>query len=206
MRLGLFGGSFDPVHNGHLLLAETCREAARLDQVLFMPACVPPHKRDRSLSTATQRLEMLRLAIGGNEHFALSSLELDRGGVSYTVDTLHQLHAEDSARELCLLLGADSLKDLPLWREPAEICRLAELIVVRRPGLPPLDFSILSPFVAAERIERFERSQVEMPLMELSSTDLRQRAATGRSLRYRTPRAVEAYIHTHHLYQSADSS
>ncbi len=202
MRRGIFGGSFDPVHNGHLLLAECCREVATLDQIMFMPASVPPHKQDRQLTTSRQRVEMLELAIGGNESFAISTLELDRGGVSFTVDTLRQLQADYPADEFFLMLGADSLRDFPTWREPAEICRLATLLVCRRGGLPPLDFNVLQDFVSVERLDYFAACQVEMPLVEISSTDLRLRAAEDRSLRYRVPRAVEEYIRYHALYRS----
>lgn len=136
MRLGIYGGTFDPIHYGHLLLAECCREQCQLDQVWFMPAEVPPHKQAQPLTAGRQRVEMLQLAIGGHEAFAVSRLELERGGVSFTVDTLAQLHQEDPTRELFLLLGADSLLDLPNWREPERICSLATLVVVGRPGRP----------------------------------------------------------------------
>jgi nicotinate-nucleotide adenylyltransferase len=202
MRRGIFGGSFDPVHLGHLILADSCREAAGLDRIVFMPAAVPPHKRDRQLTSPQQRIEMLKLATGGNEHFELSTLELDRGGVSYTVDTLRQLRERHLDDELFLLLGADSLRDFPTWREPGEICELATLLVCRRGGLPPLDFGVLGDLVPADRREYFARCQIEMPLIEISSTDLRQRAADGRSLRYRVPRAVEEYIRQQGLYKT----
>ena len=134
MRLGIFGGSFDPVHYGHLLLAETCREACRLDEVWLIPAAVPPHKRDREISPARQRIDMLELALAGNDHLRVSTLEIDRGGVSYTVDTLRAIKDDRPAADLFFLMGADSLRDLSTWREPAEICRLAYPLVVRRSG------------------------------------------------------------------------
>lgn len=200
MRVGIFGGSFNPIHQGHLLLAECCRESAQLDQVLFLPAAVSPLKQDRPLAAAKQRIEMIELAIGGHQPFELSTLEIDRGGISYTVDTLRTLTAQRPADEWFFLLGADSIRDLPRWREPAEICRLATLLVVRRGGLPPVDYDVLSPFVSVERRDYFRSLEVEMPLMEISSTDLRQRIAAGRSVRYRMPRAVEEYIRQQRLY------
>ena len=154
------------------------------------------------MSSAKQRTEMLQLAIGGHEAFELSTLELDRGGVSYTVETLRQLTAERPGDELFLLLGADSLRDLPQWREPGEICRLANLVVVRRGGLPPLDYEVLREFVEPARRDFFRSLQVTMPLIELSSTEIRRRAAAGLSLRYRVPRAVEEYIRQQKLYQT----
>src|SRR6185295_17160585 len=202
MRLGVFGGTFDPVHYGHLLLAECCRETCRLDQVWFMPAATPPHKLERSLSPGAMRAEMLELAVSGHASFVVSRLELDYGGVSYTVDTLDRLKQEDPARELFFLMGADSLADFPTWKEPARICELATLVVVRRGGAPPLDFQVLQPLAAGARIGEMIRHQVEMPLVGLSSSEMRTRISQGLSIRYRTPRAVEKYIETHGLYRT----
>ena len=201
MRLGIFGGSFDPVHYGHLLLAETCREQCRLDQVWFLPAGVPPHKQTRTLAPAKARVEMLELAVAGNEHFAVSTLEIERGGVSYTVDTLRTLKERQPGDELFLLMGADSLREMITWREPAEICRLAIPVVAHRAGSPEPDFGVLSPLVSTQRLAEIRSHQVEMPIVDLSSTELRQRSAEGRSLRYRTPRAVEKYIEAQGLYR-----
>ena len=202
MRLGLFGGSFDPVHYGHLLLAECSREALGLDEVWLMPAAIPPHKRGRQLAPARQRLEMLELALAGHEQLRSSALEIERGGVSYTVDTLAEIHALHQGALLFLLMGADSLRDLPTWRDPERICALSLPAVVRRGGSPEPDFSVLAPLVPAERLAIIRTAQVEMPLVELSSTDLRERASSGKSLRYRTPRAVENYIETQGLYRT----
>jgi nicotinate-nucleotide adenylyltransferase len=202
MRLGIFGGSFDPVHYGHLLLAETCREQCRLDRVWFMPAALPPHKQSRVLAPAKARVEMLELAISGNERFAVSTLELDRTGVSYTVETLRAITTQQPVDELFFLMGADSLHEFATWREPAEICRLAIPVVVHRADSPPPDFTVLSKLVSPERLAKIRAHQVEMQIIDLSSTDLRLRAAEGKSLRYRTPRAVEKYIETQGLYRS----
>src|SRR5262245_62009417 len=120
-RLGIFGGSFDPVHNGHLLLAECCREQCRLDEVWFLPAAAPPHKLGHVLAPAKARIEMLELAISGHEAFRVSPLEIERGGVSYTVETLRAIALQEPQAALFLLMGADSLRDLPTWREPEEI-------------------------------------------------------------------------------------
>ncbi|HUE74027.1 MAG TPA: nicotinate-nucleotide adenylyltransferase [Pirellulaceae bacterium] len=201
MRLGIFGGSFDPVHYGHLLLAESCREQCRLDRVWFLSAAVPPHKQSRILAPGKARVEMLELAISGNEHFAVSTVELDRGGVSYTVETLQTITAQQPGDELFLLMGADSLYELATWREPAVICSLAIPVVVHRADSPPPDFTVLRKLVSPARLSEIRSHQVEMPIIDLSSTDLRQRAAEGRSLRYRTPRAVEKYIETQGLYR-----
>lgn len=202
MRLGIFGGSFDPIHYGHLLLAETCREQCRLDQVWLLPAAVPPHKRRRELTDAKHRIEMLKLAIAGHEAMAVSTLEIERGGVSYTVDTLAAIAEQVPGSTLFFLMGADSLRDLPTWREPRRICELAVPAVVHRSGAPERDFQVLKDLVSAERLSEFRAAQVEMPIVEISSTDIRQRIAAGRSIRFRTPRAVEKYIETHALYRA----
>src|SRR5262245_18934501 len=191
MRLGIFGGSFDPVHYGHLILAECCRETLRLDEVWLVPAEVPTHKQSREREAGKHRMQMLELALGGHEQMRASDIEIARGGVSFTVETLAAVREKQPAAELFLLMGADSLRDLPTWREPGRICELAILAVVRRAGGVEPDFSVLGPLVSGERLSAIRAAQVEMPLVELSSTDLRQRAANGRSLRYRTPRAVE---------------
>ena len=204
MRLGLLGGTFDPVHYGHLLLAECCREQCRLDAVWFLPAAVPPHKQDRELTPAGQRIEMLKLAIAGNPAFSVCRYETDRGGVNYTVDTLTHVSEEDPSRELFFLLGADMLLDLPQWRNAPRVCELALPIVVRRPGCDPIDFDCLRGIASPERIELIRRQRVEMPEIGISGTDLRRRVSLGQSIRYRVPRAVEMYIETHGLYQQPE--
>jgi len=201
MRLGIFGGSFDPVHYGHLLLAETCREQARLDEVWFVPNALSPLKRDHPPAAPKHRLEMLQLAIGGHEAFRVSTIELDRGGISFTVDTLAEIGREQSSAELFFLLGGDSLADLPLWREPGRICELAQPLIVRRHGSPEPRYEALQGLLSAERLENVRHLTVQMPIIELSSTDLRRRVASGQSIRFRTPRAVEKYIESNGLYQ-----
>ena len=199
MRLGIFGGTFDPIHLGHLILAETVREACRLDQVLFLPARISPLKQQTAPTEARHRLEMVRLAIAGHPAFQVDDLELRRSGPSYTVDTLRHLHAQRPDDELFLMIGADSLADLSRWREPRELLDLAQLVVVNRGDTLP-------DLTAFER--EFQRTTagvvdvVNMPPVDISATELRARAATGRSIRYRTPRAVEMYILEHRLYRS----
>jgi nicotinate-nucleotide adenylyltransferase len=206
MRLGIFGGSFNPAHYGHLLLAECCREACALDQVWLIPALVPPHKQEQVLAPAKSRLEMLELALAGNQQLRPSAIEIERGGVSYSVDTLAAIAEQQPGVELFLLMGADSLPELATWRDPRRICELAVPVVVRRRGSPEPDLAALAPLVSPERLAEVRRIQVEMPLIELSGTDLRRRAAAGQSLRFRTPRAVEQYIQTQGLYRNAARS
>ncbi len=200
MKLGIFGGSFDPVHFGHLLLAECCREQRGLDAVWFLPAAVPPHKRDRELTPARQRVEMLKLAIAGNPAFSVCPYETNRGGVNYSVDTLTHIHEEDPGRELFFLMGEDMLLDLPHWKQPERVCQLSLPVVVHRAGMPPLDFSCLRAVITPERIEEIRRCQVEMPEIGLSGSDIRRRVAAGKSILYHTPRAVEKYIVRHKIY------
>lgn len=201
MRLGVFGGSFDPVHYAHLLLAESCREQQQLDRVVFVPSAAPPHKRDRELTSAESRLAMLELAIAGHEPFTVSRCEVDRAGVNYTVDTLRHFRTEHPKAELFFVLGADMLLDLPTWREVGQVCELATIVAVRRAGVAEPDFGGLNGVVRPERIQWFREHQVEMPALGLSSTEIRRRVAAGRSIRYMTPRAVEKYIETHGLYR-----
>jgi nicotinate-nucleotide adenylyltransferase len=144
---------------------------------------------------------MLKLAIGGHEAFRVSEIELARGGVSYTVETLETVHRERPEAELFLLLGADSLVDLPTWRDPRRICELAIPATVGRPGSPPPNYSPLAEFVEPVRLKEFERYHVEMPQIGISSRDLRRRVSEGRSIRYQVPRAVERYIESAGLYK-----
>ncbi len=191
MRVGIFGGTFDPVHLAHLVMAEQCREQAKLDRVLFMPAARPPHKLDRTLTPLDRRIEMLQLATSGYPMFQVSEIEKNRPGPSYTADTLRQLHTEQPDDELFLLLGSDTLRDLPRWYQPAQIAALATVLVVCRPQ------DVQSP----EPPAGFRCQTIASPLLDISSRDLRRRVADGRSIRYLVPRAVECYIETHGLYK-----
>ena len=194
MRLGIYGGTFDPVHYGHLLAAEQCRERCALDELWFMPAAVPPHKRDESISPGQQRAEMLELAVAGMPQFRVSRMELERTGPSYTVDTLAELVRAEPERALFLILGADSVSDFPTWREPRRIAELATLVVVNRGRTPP-DLNCLLDLTGGR-----EPIVVSMPAVDLSATDIRRRVHERESIRFMTPRAVEIYIQEHRLY------
>lgn len=191
-RVGLFGGSFNPPHVGHLVVAEGARDAAALDRVLWMPAATPPHKRDDDLPAAEHRLAMTRLATEDHGAFAVSDLELRRAGVSYTVDTLQTLQAEHPGAELLLLIGGDSLAQFHTWREPDEILRRVELLVYPRPGF---DLS------AVDAAVRRRATVLDRPLLDLSSTAVRDLLRAGRSARYLVPDAVLAYAEEHGLYR-----
>jgi nicotinate-nucleotide adenylyltransferase len=200
MRLGVFGGTFDPVHVGHLIVAEQCREQAQLDQVLFIPAARPPHKQDKLLTSYDQRVQMLMLAISGNPAFRIDEREKDRPGPSFTADTLAQLRASHPGAELFLIMGSDTVRDLPSWHEPMRVLELANLLIVPRPSWPiPSAEDIRSTLASADSVAL--RYQVcAMPLVDIASRDLRGRIAAGHSVRYMLPRAVEAYIDDKKLY------
>ena len=202
IRLGIYGGSFDPVHLGHLLLAETCREECSLDRVLFLPCGQSPHKPNGAIASGHQRAEMLQFAVAGDPRFGVCRIELERSGPSFTVETLRQLRAEQPDSELFFLMGADSLADLPLWREPHTILELATIVVVNRGQRPPPDLATLEARLGP--IVRDRVRFVTMPAVELSATEIRERVRSGRSLRFRVPRAVEEYIRQHGIYESSE--
>ncbi len=201
MRIGILGGSFDPVHLGHLLLAEHCREQCQLDRVWFVPAAIAPHKREKTLASAEARLDMLRLATGGQPALVVSDLEIRRGGLSFTVQTLEAIRQSNADDELFFLMGADSLADFATWKEPARICQLATPVIVQRHGSPTPDLAALRPFVPAERAAESLGMIVNFPMIDLSSSEIRRRVRLDQSIRYQTPRAVEEYIASNHLYR-----
>jgi nicotinate-nucleotide adenylyltransferase len=194
-RIGLFGGTFDPPHFGHLVLAEWARVRLGLDQVVFIPAGAPPHKRGRRLTDVERRLEMTRLAVRGNPAFAVSDFEARRQGLSYTVDTLRHFRARRPGARFFLLMGADSLEDFPTWHQPREIARFATLVVAARPADAPGARGGSVPAAARGRVVLLDN-----PVVAISSSAVRARARAGRSLRYLVPDAVAAYAARHRLY------
>lgn len=198
--MGIFGGTFDPIHLGHLLLAERCREKLNLAQIRFVLADKAPHKQDTSSANAKHRWEMLRLAINSNPYYLADDRELRRGGTSYTVTTLAELHEEFPQCKLVFLMGADSLAEFHTWRQPEEICKLAHVVVVARGGVALPDLELLRPYMPGVTDEELATHLVAMPQMEISSTAIREQVAAGGSIRYQVPAAVEAYIEAHGLY------
>jgi nicotinate-nucleotide adenylyltransferase len=198
-RIGILGGTFDPPHLGHLWLATLAADAAGLDCVLFMPAAQPPHKRGERLSRATDRLVMTRLAIEGDHSFELCPIEMERPGVSYTIDSVEELQSVyGDAVELRLIMAADSLAAIDTWREPDRLLERIRWIVGPRPGSTAPDRASLEARfgTAAERIELLEG-----PALDLSSTEIRARVAAGRPIRYLVPRGVEELIVERGLYR-----
>jgi nicotinate-nucleotide adenylyltransferase len=200
-RIGLMGGTFDPIHVGHLLAAEQCREQLQLDEVRFVLAATSPFKMAGASADSKHRWDMLQLAIGGNPYFRADDRELKRGGTSYTVDTLREILSESPTARIVFLMGADSLADFAQWREPAEICRLAFVAVVARGGYVAPDLKLLRPFLPPTEHLSLDDHVVHMPQCEISSTAIRQATAQGRSIRYQVTPAVSAYIDQHKLYR-----
>ena len=203
MRLGVFGGSFDPVHRGHLQLAETALQQARLDRVVLIPAAKQPLKPSGPHASDADRLAMLRLAIDAQPQLAVEPLELERGGVSYTYETLQSLAERHPGAELWLLIGADAVAELPQWREPARILALATPLIAARPGHPWPDLSPLASLVGPERLEAIASARQRMPPCDVSSSDIRRRIAAGQPWRALTDPAVADYIEVRGLYGAA---
>lgn len=191
MKIGIFGGTFDPIHHGHLIVAEYVREHARLDRVIFIPADISPHKQNANPAPSKDRMAMLREAIRPNPFFESADVEIARGGVSYTVETLRTLRQRNPTDELYLLIGADNLADFLSWREPGEIVRLAQIIVMNRPG-----FRRVSPDSVLLR----SVIQCDVPAIDISATEIRRRLVKGLPISYLVPPAVAKYIARHHLY------
>ena len=200
-RIGIFGGSFDPIHIGHLLLAELCCESLELDQVRFLVANVSPFKTDKQPANNKDRVDMVKLAIGGNPKFEIDTREIDRGGVSFTIDSVRAIVAEYGDSKLFLLMGADAIDDIANWREPGELFALATPCVISRGGVGEPRWDVLKPYMDAFLLSQIIKAKVTAPQIEVSSYDLRERIKRGKSVRYQIPAAVEIFIREHQLYR-----
>lgn len=198
MKLGIFGGTFDPVHYGHLLLAETCRQQLALDEVRFVPAGNPPHKSGK-LADAHARADMVQLAVSGYPEYVVDRREIRREGPSWTVLTLEELQAERPECELFFLMGTDSLLDFQMWREPERIVEMSTVVAVNRPGIPLGSLAECRQNIGSLNPDRFQF--LSMPGSDISATDLRERVRRRQSLRFLTPRAVERFLTEHNLYR-----
>jgi nicotinate-nucleotide adenylyltransferase len=195
--IGILGGTFNPPHMGHLVMAQEALDQLDLDRVVFMPVAVPPHKEAREDPGAGARLDLCRLAVAGDERFEVSTLELERGGASFTVDTLRELHDIEPEHDLTFIVGGDMAQSLPAWREPEAILALARLAVAEREGVRRADIARrLDPLHGGDRVAFFD-----MPRIDVSSSTIRRRVAEGRPIRYLVPDAVAAAIAEHGLYR-----
>jgi nicotinate-nucleotide adenylyltransferase len=192
MRIGVFGGTFDPPHVGHLIVAEYAREKVELDRILFVPTATPPHKIDRVITPGEQRVAMVRLALGRHDPFAVSDMEVRRGGVSFTADTLEELGRQHPADSLFFLLGMDNLVEFRTWKDPERILRLARLVVMTRPGFTP-----------GNELESFAGSveYCSVPQIGISGSEIRSRVREGRSIAFLVPPDVCRFIDRHGLYR-----
>jgi nicotinate-nucleotide adenylyltransferase len=195
-QIGILGGTFDPIHYGHLIIAEAAIDQLGLDRIEFLPANDPPHKPEGSVSPARHRAAMVQTAIDPVDYFELNCIEMERAGPSYTVDSLEQLVRERPQDSFWFIIGGDSLRDLPSWRSPERILELASLAVINRPGAI-YDLAGLEGLVPGLR-QRI--ALVEAPLIDLSATLLRRRFAAGGSIRFQTPDSVIAYMTANGLY------
>jgi nicotinate-nucleotide adenylyltransferase len=191
-KLGVLGGTFDPIHMGHLVLAEQVREKFRLERVIFIPSASPPHKTEQKLSSANDRFEMTKLALEGNPYFFVSDIELKREGLSFTVETLRELKELYKDSEIYFLTGSDVLDEITSWRDPEEIYRLAKIVIAIRPGFDKFDPK--NHFVKKSII-------INITGMDISSTQIREKVKKGESIKYLVPSKVEEYIKKKNLYK-----
>lgn len=185
-RIGLYGGTFNPVHNAHLLVADQVGKALCLDRVLLMPDMIPPHIDTKGAIAADLRIEMLRLAIQGNPFLGLELAEIERGGVSYTYDTIRELKKKHPDVDYYFIIGGDMVDYLPKWYHIQDLLKIVNFVGVRRPG--------------AKNTSQYPVIWVDVPEVDFSSSDIRQRIRDGRSIKYMVPAAVEKYIKEHQLY------
>ena len=198
MRLGIMGGTFDPIHFGHLAMAESVREIFSLDEVLFIPSARPPHKVEKVVTPEVHRLMMTFLATQSNDKFQVSPMEILRDGLSYTLDTMNQLEKKFGAdTELFYIIGADSMVDLPKWHKSRELVGKVHFIATTRPGVE-VDLEEVRNFFGDDAKNIF---QVAVAGLEISSTDIRERVKSGRSIKYLVPEVVEEYILKENLYK-----
>ena len=207
-ELAIFGGSFNPVHLGHLIIAECCLEQAHLDRVLFMPAATPPHKQNSPLACSEDRIAMVRLALAGHDKLDISLNECDRGGISYTVDTVSDLVARHPNDCFSLILGPDALRDLPSWRTPQKILDLSRFLRLNVAVLMILTRHFknlrLKALLSNKQSQQIKKRRIHVPGIGIRAKQIREAIAAGHSIRFRTPRDVEQYIMHNQLYRIAE--
>lgn len=204
MRIGVYGGGFNPIHFGHLLLAETARVELCLDRFDFVPTGTSPYSKN--LVSSDLRLQMLDAVLRSYPEFSICRFEIDNPGVSYTVKTLRHYRDNYPNDEIFLTLSSETLNDLPNWKSAGEICELASLIVARRVGYDEPNFDALKKFVSEKRVSEFRDQVIHMPYFGVSSSLIRARIAEGKSVRFLTPDPVIEFIQTHGLYKSLSTT
>jgi len=192
VRLGIFGGTFDPVHHAHLIIADYVRLEARLDKVIFVPSATSPHKQGEEVTDPADRLAMLNEGVGQNPAFEVSEMEIKRGGVSYSVDTIREVAGDHPKDQLFLMIGTDTLAEFKTWKDPDEILKMAKLIAFKRPGhdVDPSAESLVKEAIVCD-----------VPGLDISSTQIRKRVAEGLPIGLMVPEGVERYISEHGLYK-----
>ncbi len=201
-RIGIYGGSFNPVHFGHLIVARAIREKLNLDHVYFLPSHSPPHKDTKKLARPEHRAEMVRLAIEGEDGFQFDDFDLVRPGPCYTIDTVAHFRERTPSAELCLIIGADSLMELPTWHRATELISHCTVVTAARSGQAPFNPSDLEPTFGKEQTVRLLEGIVETPVIDISSTVIRDRVARELSIRYLLPESVRNYIESNGLYRA----
>ena len=200
-KIGVLGGTFDPIHLGHLIVAEDLRQKLGLGEVLFVPAGRPwlKLKEEKPISPAEHRLAMVRLAVASNPYFKVSTMEIDRPGLSYSIDTVLELKAKLGAKaEIYFIVGPDALAELPKWKDPARLVEICQVVGIGRPGYAKADLRKLERSIpgVSKRI-----MLMNVPQIDISATEIRRQVARGLSIRYLVPEAVEKYIQEHELYR-----
>lgn len=202
MKIGVLGGSFDPIHMGHLVIGEEARHSLGLSKVIFVPANIRPHKKNRHCAPARDRLAMVKLAVRGHHHFEVSDIEIRRQGVSYTVDTLRALKKVHGAGcRIFFIIGSDTLPELPTWKDVREVARLCTFGVAARPGMRLARMDTLATTIGRDAVARMRRSILRVPLIGISSSDIRERVASGRPISAMTPKPVADYLRRKGLYR-----
>lgn len=203
MRIGVLGGTFDPIHYGHLIIAQEALEALGLTTVIFVPAAQPPHKPTGAVASGEHRYRMVELALADDPRFTVSDIEHRRCGRSYSIDTLEEFSRSLApGDELCFLVGSDTVGELPTWKDIERFPRLCRLIVIARPGHPLEHISSLTAIFPADTVEQLRRDAMPIDPVGISASSIRAKVSQGRSIRYLVPEPVRRYLHQHHLYRS----
>ncbi|HEY8362688.1 MAG TPA: nicotinate-nucleotide adenylyltransferase [Tissierellaceae bacterium] len=202
MKIGIMGGTFDPIHIGHLILAESARESLNLNKIIFIPTGINPFKIDKNTASPVHRLEMLKLAIESNEHFTISSIEIERSGITYTIDTMKALREKYKEDELYFIVGSDIVFQIEKWKDFKDIFKLCKFVLVNRPGNDCNEIDNKIKELNLRYAISFIR--INSPYIDISSSDIRNRIKNNKSIKYLVPLKVEEYIKKNNLYMEED--